>query len=255
MKITRVRLYDEPTVPELDVAGASAFVEETFGVPCETRGSFLSLYGGDAARDIAAARIRDLRSRFQRHEPSEEEVGFEGRDAAGASGITYYDGYELQNALGRLVPRGEAGQDVFHVIFTRKMTCTYDDGDMRYHGRALIGSNPSVISSTGIVEAPAKPRDYYLALIANYRIGTNTAALQDRFRGEFLEYGDPRLAKVARGYILQAIFYYETQEAFCKNPDCRLYNAHWQRDLLRTQIEVGRLCGRHREMLRAMTMT
>ena len=40
-------------------------------------------------------------------------------------------------------------------------------------------------------------------------------------------------------------------EAFCADRDCRLYNVHWQSDLLRSQVHSGRLCGAHRAVLAA----
>ncbi len=257
MKTSRVILYDEPAVPEICLDGAAAFVEETFGVPAERRGPILRGCGEGVLRRVAASRISRLGSPFERREPSAGEVEFERLCASdpGAGGGAYYDGFELQGALGGAVPRDELGQDVFHVVFTAKMTCTYDESDGRYHGRAVIGSNPSVISTTGIVEAPAKPRAYYLGMAARARTGADAEAIRERFRGEFLERRDPRLAGVVQGYVMQALFYYETQEAFCGDPDCRLYNSHWQRDLLRSQLEIGALCARHRAKLGELTMT
>ena len=258
MKISRVVLYDEPSVPEIDLDGASEFIQKTFNVSAERRGPALSMCDAGAAYDVAASRIRDLSVPFRRHEPSQEEVGFEMEnvaDTASTQNITYYDGFELQSALGSVIPEHELSQDTFHVIFTNKLTCTYDHTDCRYHGRALIGSNPSIISTTGIIEAPAKPREYYMELIANSRIGINVGALKEKFRGTFLEYHDPRIGEIVCGYIMQAVFYYETQEAFCGSSDCRLYNAHWQKDLLHSQLDSGRLCERHRGILEGLTMT
>nr|WP_320416723.1 DUF6775 family putative metallopeptidase [Candidatus Nitrosotenuis chungbukensis] len=57
-------------------------------------------------------------------------------------------------------------------------TCTFDSGDYRYHGRALIGANPSIISTTGIIEAPAKPRQYYMDLMTNYGQGLNIESIK-----------------------------------------------------------------------------
>nr|AIE95992.1 hypothetical protein [uncultured marine thaumarchaeote AD1000_71_D06] len=48
-----------------------------------------------------------------------------------------------------------------HIVFTNRLICTYDTTDSRYHGRAVICSNPSIISTTGMIEAPARPREYY----------------------------------------------------------------------------------------------
>ena len=42
-----------------------------------------------------------------------------------------------------------------------ELICTYDTTDNRYHGRAVICSNPAIISTTGMIEAPARPREYY----------------------------------------------------------------------------------------------
>ncbi|MDH5417634.1 MAG: hypothetical protein OEW86_06525, partial [Nitrosopumilus sp.] len=120
--------------------------------------------------------------------------------------------------------------------------------DFRYHARALIGSNPAIISTTGIIEAPAKPKKYYLELLTNFS-DEKIEELKKKYRGEFLEYHDSRLFKIVEGYILQAIMYYETGNAFCDNSDCRLYNAHWQKDLFRTQIENNFFCDVHQQIL------
>ena len=114
---------------------------------------------------------------------------------------------------------------------------------------AVICSNPSIISTTGIIEAPAKPREYYMELISNMAQGLNVDSLMKKYRGNYLEYHDKRISTVVEGYVLQAIFYYLTGDAFCENVDCRLFNPHWQKDLLRSQIEIGKLCDRHQKIL------
>ena len=63
-------------------------------------------------------------------------------------------------------------QFIFILFFTNKLICTYDYNDYRYHGRAIICANPSIISTTGIIEAPAKPKEYYIELISNISQGT-----------------------------------------------------------------------------------
>jgi hypothetical protein len=40
-----------------------------------------------------------------------------------------------------------------------------------------------------------------------------------------------------------------TGEAFCDDPACRLFNAHWQEEMLRAQL-ADNYCGRHRAWLR-----
>lgn len=255
LKISKMILYDEPSVPEIQLEDIAEFAKKTFKVSTETRDSVFSLCDKDSIYYVAASRIQKLHVPFQRHMPLPEEVEFERNTGSVKSqSIVCYDGFELQNALGKLIPKEELSEDVFHIVFTNKLVCTYDYTDYRYHGRALIGSNPALISTTGIIEAPAKPREYYTELIAHSRAGINVDALKEKFRGTFLEYHDPRLSQIVQGYVLQAIFYYETQEAFCDRIDCRLYNAHWQKELLHSQIEVGKLCERHQDILESLTM-
>ena len=70
--------------------------------------------------------------------------------------------------------------------------------------------------------------------------------------GRFLEHKDVRLADIAEGYLLQAIVYYETGEEFCKDKECRLFNAHWQEDLLSTQVENRKFCRTHFKILKEL---
>ncbi len=160
-----------------------------------------------------------------------------------------YDGFELQKIVSKLISEKEGSLDNFHVIFTNRLTCTYDFNDYRYHGRAVICSNPSIISTTGIIEAPAKPRQYYMELISNMAQGLNVDSLKKKYQGSYLEYHDERISTVIEGYIMQTLFYYLTGEAFCEQENCRLFNPHWQKDLIRSQIEIGKLCEKHQKTL------
>ena len=252
LKTSKIIFYDEPSVPEINLDDLVKFAKENLGVDCEKRGPIMKLADSATLKGIAASRISKLSVPFQRHEPTIEEIEFEEKnkeDISHNKHITYYDGVELQNAFAKAIPHSENTVEFFHVIFTNKLTCTYDPADYRYHGRALIGSNPSIISTTGIIEAPAKPREYYMELITKSRLGVNTDTLKKKYAGTFLEYHDSRLGKIVEGYFLQAFLYYESGEAFCADKDCRLFNAHWQRDLLHSQLENGKMCDKHEKMI------
>jgi hypothetical protein len=258
LKISKIIFYDEPSVPEINLDNLAGFTYKTIGVLPEKRKSILAFSDRETAEKIAACRIFKLSIPYQKHTPTIEEVEFEKKNITDTStnqNITYYDGFELQNILGGIIPKEELGEETFHVIFTNKLTCTYDYNDYRYHGRALIGTNPSIISTTGIIEAPAKPRGYYMELITKSRQGINIDTLKEKYKGTFLEYHDSRLSIIVEGYLLQALFYYETLEPFCENKECRLFNAHWQNDLLHSQIETRKLCEKHKEILKKLTMT
>jgi hypothetical protein len=67
---------------------------------------------------------------------------------------------------------------------------------------------------------------------------------------KWLRPDDPRTTEVLKGYLAQAIFYYMTGEPFCEERECRLFNAHWQEDLLHAQLDGGSdLCAKHERML------
>ena len=256
MKISKIFLYDEPAVSQIHLGRLVGFLKETFPVQVETRDSILKFAKKDTAAKIASCRIFNPRKPHEKHKPSTDEILFEEanfEDTAKTENIIMYDGFELQKVLTELIPNEETSSDLFHIFFTNKLTCTYDCNDYRYHGRAVIGANPSIISTTGIIEAPAKPREYYLELISNYTQGINVESIKQKYKGTYLEYNDTRLTKIIEGYLLQAIFYFETGEAFCDKTECRLFNAHWQKDLLYSQLENGKLCETHQQVLKRLT--
>jgi len=252
LKTSKIILYDEPSVPEIQLNEIVKFLEETFSVIVETRENILKFSAKDTPLKIAQCKIFKLGKDFEEHTPTNEEILFEQsniQDTTKTENIVMYDGFRLQKVLANLISDKENKKNIFHVFFTNKLTCTFDEGDFRYHGRAIIGANPSIISTTGIIEAPAKPREYYLDLMTNFTRGVNVDTIKQKYKGAYLEYHDSRLSKVIEGYLLQVIFYYETGEPFCENSDCRLFNSHWQKDLIHSQLNKPKLCQRHQKML------
>lgn len=250
--ISKIYLYNEPTIPEIQIENQAEFLEKQFNVRTAIRDNILQFANADVFEKIASCKIMDPKKPFQRHIPLEEEIFFEqenSKDTASTENIIMYDGIELENVFQELIPSSENTLNNFHIIFTNKLTCTFDYTDYRYHGRAVIGTNPSIISTRGILEAPAKPREYYMELIANYRQGLNVDSIKEKYQGQYIEYRDTRFSKVVEGYLLQAVFYHITGEPFCESPECRLFNAHWQKDLIHSQIEVGKLCKKHQQVI------
>ncbi|MGV7226631.1 MAG: DUF6775 family putative metallopeptidase [Nitrosopumilus sp.] len=251
MKITKIILYDEPTVPEIQLDRLEKYISDTFSVKTETRSNFFKSSNQDIYEKIAITRIFDLKKPFKRHTPSSDEIQIETKnmDMSNKEEMTLYDGFEFQKTISEFIPTDENNEDTLHIIFTNKLTCTFDENDFRYHARALIGSNPAIISTTGIIEAPAKPKQYYLDLLTDFT-KERTEEIREKYKGEFLEYNDLRLSEIIEGYLLQVIVYYETGDAFCENKECRLYNAHWQKELLHSQLENKKLCDKHQESLK-----
>ena len=247
MKISKIILYDEPTVPEIHLDRLEKFLADTFPIKIETRKDILKDLDDKTYEKIASIKIFDIKKPFQKHNPLVKENQSE-RDNLPQGEMTLYDGIEFQRIISELIPHNENRRDILNVVFTKKLTCTFDESDFRYHGRALIASNPAIVSTTGMIEAPAKPKQYYLELMTGFS-KERINEIKKKYKGQFLEYHDSRLSEIAEGYLLQAIMYYETGEAFCENIDCRCFNAHWQKDLFRSQIDNKKFCKKHEEIL------
>ena len=232
MRISHIALYDCASHRHVRMGAVAAFLRETFGVPAVSR---TPPYVD--RRDAYACRVRNM------FRPPERWGEGDARD------VPLYDGYMLADLLGGTLSHDEGA---FHVLFVDDMIGTYDHADMRYHGRALISANPCIVSVRGMCEAPARPRDYCIDVMACAASGGDAQEVESRHGGRFLTYDDPRMQEVAHGYVMQAVFHFETGEAFCTDAGCRLYNSHWQSDLIHTQVVSPRLCGRHQDVLRRM---
>ena len=254
----RIILYDEGTGDDLDLEEIARYLGNKIGkVEIERRGSpFRKLTQdeiADYAKKIAGIKVQEPSQKIEPgQEPLYGEIEYEKRKILGktkAFGVLY-DGFHLQRLLLEVIPREERCLELAHVIFTNRLFTTWDKSDKRYHLRTSVYSVPSLISTSGLIEAPAKPREYYLLKQQYERLGKDPLELKDRFRGSFIDYGDKRLTEVAKGYVMQAVFYSLTGEPFCNDKGCRLYNAHWQEDLIFAQLESKyEFCPRHTKFI------
>jgi hypothetical protein len=165
-----------------------------------------------------------------------------------------YDGFRMMKLYRKLLPPDESSFKHLHIIFTNRSIATWDTGDGRYHARVSVYGFPSIISFPGIVEAPAKPKEFYIQRKALVSSGMTRdiveEELKERFKDRFIDYGDPRITEIVKGYIMQAFFYHSMFEPFCKEKKCRLFNAHWQEDTMGAQLTVPEFCERHVGILR-----
>jgi hypothetical protein len=176
----------------------------------------------------------------------------------------FYDGLWLQRIFYKIMSekiKGELGSGLVHIVFTGRLFGTFETGGSlktlpldsyprspRYHARVILTGLPSLVSTSGIVEAPAKPKDYYWLKAGFIRAGKDVKELDQIYKGRFIEYDDERITPVLKSYTLQAIFYELTGNTFCDNPSCCLFNSHWQEEVLKTQLG-GKLCAEHRNVL------
>lgn len=253
--LTDIYLYEEPSSTTLDLKAVSSRLADVLGIRPKVRNEFALHHAGQnieaLATRIAGARVTDLARPAGGTEPPPPLVQVERRHLESPErpvrGVLY-DGMRFQQILRDILPPDERTLTCVHVAFTSRLLGTFDDADRRYHARAVVLGLPSLVSTTGVVEGPAKPREFYTAKRA-MRIEAADAryeALKEGFAGRFLDFDDPRLGRVVGGYALQSVFYQMTGEPFCDDRDCVLFNAHWQEELLHAHIESGTVCARHR---------
>ena len=253
MKISKIIIYKEPSVPKINLDKIKEFIFKEFRIKIEIRDNIFNKLNKNTCEKIASTRIINLKKSFEKHNPTVNEIliELENKDMSNKEEMVLYDGIELNEIIKELIPKEENNQDTLHIIFTNKLTCTFDQNDFKYHARTWIGSNPAIISTTGIIEAPAKPKQYYIDIITNIS-KESIEEIKEKYKGEFLEYNDSRLPDIVEGLLLQIIVYYEIGDVFCEDNQCRLFNAHWQKDLFISQIENKKICENHEKILNKM---
>ncbi|WKT57325.1 hypothetical protein QVH35_07875 [Candidatus Nitrosotenuis chungbukensis] len=124
MRISRLFLYDEPSVPEIAISNLADFLQKTFHVKTVRRENIFKSATEATAYDLASSRIFNVRQPFQRHIPANEEVEFEKQTFQNTSkveNIVLYDGFEFQRIVSSLIPSDELTTEDFHFIFTNKL--------------------------------------------------------------------------------------------------------------------------------------
>jgi hypothetical protein len=246
-------------------------------IPIEVRHPFLNNIDNVLAESLTSIRISDIKKPFNEQPRIKVQGKFDKNivyeknfprqfifsDISNNSSTTerqykeliLYDGFMMQRLLGTMINESESNTDHVHLVFEDRLICTFSEEDWRYHSRTFVAGNPSIISTTGIVEAPAKPKEWYIKQmqLSIYDIDRDDDQIDGISSSDvkkYLDYGDYRINFAAVGYALQALFFFITEgDPFCNNANCRLYNAHWQEELLQSQIQSKRLCNKHDALL------
>lgn len=263
----RCDLYDDPFTQNFWLKDIADYLKNKlrgveFVIHGEVVAEKLALLRGSDYEDLvqrltvgfAKARVHDPFKVVEEREPLHGEIAYERRrlTVRGEAKGVVYDGFWVQSLLASLFDRAGMNRRRLPLIFTNQLLATFDESDRRYHLRTVILGYPAIVSTTGLVEAPAKPREFYLAR-ERFRamdLGMMSLVLSAELRDRCLLPNDERLTEVAKGYALQALFYALFGEAFCEDKNCRLYNAHWQEEMLNAQLNGPYdLCPRHEGML------
>ncbi|MDP2729275.1 MAG: hypothetical protein Q8O55_02175 [Dehalococcoidales bacterium] len=258
-RIEKVLLYDESSTEALNITEVARYLREKLNTQVEVRGNPFPAHlekDPDFAGKLAAIKIQDARSKIAPdQEPLYAETRYEQRKLLGKTSSfgVLYEGFRLHRLFSEPIAEEERFFTFAHILFSNRLFGTWDEGDGRYHIRTSLYGLPSVISTTGLVEAPARPREYYLLKQQYEALGKDPLEVKESFKGRFIDYDDGRLTEVIKGYVMQAVFYCLTGDPFCKDKGCRLYNAHWQEELIFAQLESEyEFCQRHSRILASL---
>jgi hypothetical protein len=233
-------------------------------IQIDLRHHFLNNIDNVLAESLVSIRVYDIKKPFNEQPrikvqgKSHQNIAYESNSSSTGrqhKELILYDGFMMQRLLGTIINENESNTDHVHIVFEDRLICTFSEEDWRYHARTFVGGNPSIISTTGIVEAPAKPKEWYikqmqLAIYDIDRDGNQNDRVSSSIEKKYLDYGDFRINFAAVGYALQVLFFFITEgNPFCNDINCRLYNAHWQEELIHSQIQNKRLCDEHAALL------
>ena len=252
--VDRIVLYRAPTTV-VDPEEITTWLRERVDHEIEVRDRFLDLHGDEDLHEaFAGARVLDPYNRETGNTMfgivRYEERALDDPDRAGG---VLYDGLAIRRALNARLPAREAREEL-HVVLLDRALGTWGDHDGRWHKRVNVLGQPALLSVPGLFEAPAKPQEYYQAQ-QHHAILSGGAppreVLESEIEGDFLVDGDPRTTEALKGYVLQAIHFWTSGEAFCETEGCRLYNAHRQPELIEAQLRDPEFCEVHAESYEA----
>ncbi|MEO0294676.1 MAG: DUF6775 family putative metallopeptidase [candidate division WOR-3 bacterium] len=206
---------------------------------------FLKLEGEELnkkAEYLAKIRVLDPLKKTLNENPFPVEVDYEKRNLKSLKrkkGIVY-DGLKFLKIYSEFIKPSQRNLETsFTFFFTDQLLATYSD---RWHLRVIIFSFPVVISIPGVIYAPAKDRDYYIA---------ESLKSLPTYKDYYLREGDERLTRILISYVIQGIFFYNSvlkkkEFRFCDNVNCILYNSHFQREVINAQYNLS-FCELHKK--------
>lgn len=252
--VDQISLYRAPTAAT-DTDAIADWLRERLTSDVSVRDRYLSEYAdGDLPKELAQARIL---SPYERETGTEmlgivryEERALSNPERAGG---VLYDGLSVQDALRDRLPKDERSLDHVHVVLLDRAIGTWGEHDGRWHKRVSVLGVPALVSVPGLYEAPAKPEAYYKEQQRHALVSGETPpreVLEDQVEGKFLIENDPRTTDALKGYVLSAVHYLASGEAFCDNEGCRLANPHRQPGVIEAQLREPAFCPRHAKMYR-----
>ncbi len=256
--LKKLLIYDAPDAIGLDVRVVARHLADLLPqVRVETRTDFFTWHLGQYDFEQVEMLTEEVAARLEEREvhnlvaPSRrdklEPVSPESRDL----GVVYVAD-QLQDVMRVLLQQDEHGPEFLHLAYITQCLGRWVADESHLRLQIIQHGEPTIISTTGFVEAPALPREYAFRRAQLLAFGMEEAAeeLDEQFAGSALAHGDPRINRVAAGYALQAVFRQMFGEQACDTPTCPLHPATTHDELARAHLsEDSRLCDRHARML------
>jgi len=255
----RFEIYEEGDISIVNLNKLKKYVQETTGIEIFLRGNIYENISMDQvqtiAQKMAQLRIKDPEKEFLNKTPLKGEVTYEEErisDQKWKSFGILYEGILYQKHLADFPLKKKLNERYCSILITNQLVGTWDQNDHRYHIRTSIYGSPHIISVPGLVLAPAKPREFYI----KRQMGVPVEILKEEYKGRFLEHGDLRTTEILKGYLIQALFYDLIGNPFCDDSDCRLFNSHWQEEMLHAQLDGKyEFCSKHEALLKKIRNT
>lgn len=249
-----IKIFEEGDLSILKMEVLSSYLKEKTGIEVFLCGNiYKDLSENDIetlAKKFAKLRIKDPMKGNLSKTVFDGEVAYEKERIKEKMWKTFgilYEGILYQKLLSEFTLNRKAGEQDCIILITNQLIGSWDPDDLRYHLRTSIYGFPNIISINGLVLAPARPREFYL----KRQMGIPLEILKEEYKGRFLDHNDLRMTEVLKGYLIQALLYQITGNPFCNDPDCRLFNSHWQEEMLNAQLNGNyEFCPEHEKFLK-----
>jgi len=123
LKVSKIFLYDEPAVQEIQISNLKNFLQETFHVDIEIKKCIFNNLDGKTIEKISGCRIFDPKTPFKKHLPNKQEIDFEKsvcedtklmekttmvENAKKIEDVVMYDGFEIQNIIYDIITENDS---------------------------------------------------------------------------------------------------------------------------------------------------
>ncbi len=251
-------IYDAPDIMGLNIGLIAQFLSEHLpDTEIETRTDFFTFHLGRFDLPQVEVLTEEIAPRLEEREVHNL-ISPQWRDDLApvkpedrGLGVVYL-AEPLQDVMLPLIPEKERGDSYLHIAYIEQCLGSFETGETELCLQIIKHGEPTIISTTGFVEAPALPREYRFrkAQLIAFGMDEATEDLDETFAEKTLAHGDTRVTHVATGFALKAIFHRLFGEDSCDDPNCPLYRARTHDELSSAHLsdEAG-LCDMHTQML------